>query len=112
MEGDRHQPVHREAALRGVRQFWRRPRDAGVDAGGRWPKADDAGTARRCETRVRLRPCWGAAGHQGRHVLSSVDGRGEEELLGCHQHEVRLETHLRVRAIKEKNHLASEYYLR
>src|SRR5512132_23351 len=55
-QGDRHQPVHRQAAECCVRQLRRRSRDAGVDASRRRRTADDAGAARRCRARVCLRP--------------------------------------------------------
>ncbi len=99
-QGDRHQPVHRQAALRRLRQLGRRPRDAGVDRGGRRCAADDAGASRRRAARVRLRPRQRSAGYQGRHVLPGADGRGEEEGLDRHQHEERLEDDLSGGAVK------------
>ena len=59
--------------------------------------AGDAGAARRCQARVRLRPGAGPARHQGRHVHPGALRRGEEARLDRHQHEERLEAHLRVR---------------
>ena len=42
-QGGRHHPVHRQAALCGLRQLRRRSRDAGVDAGQRYDRLPDAG---------------------------------------------------------------------
>ena len=44
-------------------------------------------------------PGAGPAGHQGRHVHAGALRRGEEGRLDRHQHEERLEAHLRVRAV-------------
>ena len=51
------------------------------------------------EARVCLWPGQRAAGHQFRHILNVIDGRGKKEGLGRHQHEGRLEADLRLRAV-------------
>ena len=61
--------------------------------------ADDAGAARRCAARVRLRASPRAARHQGRRLHPGPVRRGQEARLERHQHEERLETHLHVRPV-------------
>jgi phosphoglycolate phosphatase-like HAD superfamily hydrolase len=45
-QGDRHQPLHRQAPPRRLRQFRRRPRDAGMDRRRRWRAVEDARPSR------------------------------------------------------------------
>ena len=85
--------------LRGVRQLDRRPANAGVHHGRRRRPAGDAGPARRCQARIRLRPGARAARHQGRHFHPGPVRRGEETRLGGDQHEERLEPAVPVRQV-------------
>ena len=78
-----HQPVHRQAADRGVRELQRRRRDAAVDGDlGPSRAADDAGPPRRRASRIRLRSRQWPAGHQGRHLPAGAPGPGEEAAAG------------------------------
>ena len=52
------------------------------------------------QARIRLRSRPGAARHQGRRLHPGAVRRSEEEGLDGHQHEERLEAHLRVRVAK------------
>ena len=54
-QAGRHQRAHRPPPDRRLRQFRRRPADAGVDRGRQRAAADDAGPPRRRAARVRLR---------------------------------------------------------
>ena len=77
-----HPPDDRPPASRGVRQLDGRPADAGVHEGRRRPAAGDAGAARRCEARIRLRPGAGSAGHQGRRLHAGALRRGARRTAG------------------------------
>ena len=85
--------------VRGVRQLDRRPADAGVHRGRRRRAAGDAGAARRCGARIRLRP-----GRRGCPTPRSAPSpqalydEAKKQRLDRDQHEERLEAHLRVRA--------------
>ena len=94
----RHKPHDRPAAVRGVRQFDRRSRHAGVDRGRQRRPAEDAGAARRCRARIRLRARGGPARLQGRHLHAGALRPGQEERLDRDQHEERLEADLRIRS--------------
>jgi phosphoglycolate phosphatase-like HAD superfamily hydrolase len=88
-QAGRNSPDDRAKALRGVRQLDRRPPDAGMDRRGRRRAPEDAGAARRRDARIRLWPCYGLAGQQGRHLHAGALRRGEEGRLDGDQHEER-----------------------
>ena len=67
--------------LCGLRQFDRRPRDARIHQGRRRRAPLDAGAARRCGARIRLRSGAGVAGVQSRYLHPGALRRGEEERL-------------------------------
>ena len=55
------------------------------------------------DARICLRPGRGPARHQGRHLHAGSLRRGQEGRLDRHQHEERLEAHLRIRAMNRRN---------
>jgi hypothetical protein len=83
-----------QTAPRRLREFGRRPRDAGMDRRRRWGATRDARPSRRSGARVRLRTRGRPARHVGRHFLSLDDGRAESARLDGDQHEERLEADL------------------
>ena len=81
---------------RRVRQLHRRPADAGIHRGWRRLAAENARAARRRQARICLWTSRGSARHQSRHLLPGPLRRGEEGRVDRHQHEERLEAHIRV----------------
>jgi phosphoglycolate phosphatase-like HAD superfamily hydrolase len=94
-QAGRHSSDDRPASLRGVRQLHRRPANARIYRRRRRSAADDAGAARRCRTRIRLRSGARTSQQQGRHVSAAAVRRGENERLDCDQHEERLDANFR-----------------
>ena len=84
--------------VRGVRQFDRRPADAGVHQGRRGRAAGDAGASRRRRARVRLRAGQGLPDTKVGTFTQALYDEAKKQWLDRHQHEERLEAHLRVRA--------------
>ena len=84
-------PSPRSATPPATSRCWNTPGPATARGSQMLVLHDDA------EARIRLRAGRGPSRHQGRHLLPGAVRRGEEGRLDRHQHEERLEAHLRVR---------------
>src|SRR5262249_51660680 len=89
-----HQPFHRKASGFRVRQFLRRPADAGMDRGGNRRPVHGLGASYRRRTRVGLRS------QVLRRPLGQGVGRSGETRLDSDKHENGMEKDLPVRTMK------------